>query len=168
MNDSASSLWARLGSRWSQLKPKEQRGIQLATVLVVGVVLWFNSIGPNLQQLRTANTKGLALDVQLQQVQTLQAQALAIQVQAPLTYDDAALALKQATVQLLAGAAQLSINGDRATVTLQNAQPQALAQWLTQARLNARSVPVDAKLTRATASGPTLWNGTLTLSLPAR
>ena len=62
MNDSASSLWARLGNRWSQLKPQEQRGIQLATVLVVGVVLWFTSIGPNLQQLRTANTKGLALD----------------------------------------------------------------------------------------------------------
>ena len=162
------SLWTRLGARWSQLKPKEQRGIQLATALVVLVILWMGSVGPNLQQWRTANAKGLALDAQLQQMQTLQAQAQAIQVQPALTYDNAALALKQATMQLLAGTAQLSINGDRATVTLQNAQPQALAQWLTQARLNARCVPIEAKLLRATAAGPTLWNGTFTLSLPAR
>ena len=162
------TLWGRLGARWSQLKPQEQRGIQLATALVVLLLLWLTSVGPNLQQLRTANAKGLALDAQLQQMQSLQTQAQAIQVQPPLSYDDAAQALKQTTVKLLAGTAQLSISGDRATVTLQNAQPQALAQWLTQVRLNARCVPLEAKLLRATATSPTLWNGTFTLSLPAR
>lgn len=155
---------ARWGARWGQLKPQEQRGIQLAAALVVLLLLWVGSVGPNLQLLRTANAKGLALDAQLQHMQTLQAQAQAIQVQPALTYDDAAQALKQATLKLLAGSAQLSISGDRASVTLQNAQPEALAQWLMQARLNARCVPLEAKLSR----GPTLWNGTLTLSLPAR
>ena len=168
MTNASNSLAARAGARWSQLKPQEQLGIQLATILVVAFILWIASVGPNLQQWRTANAKGLALDAQLQQMQTLQAQAQAIQVQPALTYDDAVLALKQATVQSLASTAQLSISGDRATATVQNAEPQALAQWLTQARVNARCVPLEAKLTRAHASGPTLWNGTLTLSLPSR
>ena len=162
------SLWSALATRWSQLQPQEQRGITLATALLVLVGLWFTSVGPNLQQLRSANAKGLALDAQLQQMHALQVQAQTMQVQPALTYDDAVRALKLATTQSLGGSAQIIISGDRATVTLQNAQPQAITQWLTQARLNARSVPLEAKLTRANANSPALWNGTLTLSLPAR
>ena len=70
----------------------------------------------------------------------------------------------------MTNAAQLSVSGERATITLKGASAQALAQWLTQTRINARLVPSEAHLSRS-ANGPTgltNWNGTLTLTLPAR
>lgn len=155
-------------TRWAQLAPKERKGIAVAIAVVVLATVWLAMVGPGLQQWRTAEAKARALDAQLQQMQTLQAQAQSIQAQPALAYDDAVRALKLATQQALGATAQMSVVGDRASVTLQNAQPQALAQWLTQARLNARSVPSEARLTRAPSPGPLLWNGTLTMALPAK
>lgn len=155
-------------ARWAQLAPKERTGISMAIALVVIATLWLAVVGPGLQQWRTADTKTRALNAQLQQMQTLQAQAQSIQAQPALGYDDAVRALKLATQQTLGATAQISVVGDRALVTLQSAQPQALAQWLTQARLNARSVPSEARLTRVSNPGPLLWNGTLTMALPAK
>jgi general secretion pathway protein M len=155
-------------TRWAQLAPKERTGIVIATAVVVLASVWMLIVSPGLQQWRTAEAKNRALNSQLQQMQTLQAQAQSIQAQPALAYDDAVRALRLATQQALGDTAQISIVGDRASVTLQNTQPQALAQWLTQARLNARSVPFEARLSRAPSPGPLLWNGTLTMSLPAK
>jgi general secretion pathway protein M len=55
------------------------------------------------------------------------------------------------------------VSGDRVTVTLTGAAPEAVAQWLAQARANARALPGEARLNR-NASG--LWEGTLVLTLP--
>ena len=166
MNRSArTSAWQ---TRWAQLPPKERTGISLAIAVVVLATVWLAIVSPGLQQWRTAEAKARALDAQLQQMQTLQAQVQSIQAQPALAYDDAVRALKLATQEALGATAQISIAGDRASVTLQNAQPEALAQWLTQARLNARAVPSEARLTRAPNPGPLLWNGTLTMALPAK
>ena len=159
------SLWQ---TRWAQLAPKERTGISIAVALVVLATVWLATVGPGLQQWRTAEAKAHALDAQLQQMQTLRAQAQSIQAQPALAYDDAVRALKLATQQALGASAQISVVGDHAAVTLQNAQPEALAQWLTQARLNARSVPSEARLSRAPNPGQALWNGTLTMALPAK
>ena len=155
-------------ARWAQLAPKERTGIQWAAAVVVLAVLWLAVVSPGLQQWRMADAKARTLDAQLQQMHTLQAQARAIQAQPALAYDDAVRALKLATQQSLGATAQIQIVGDRANVTLQGTAPQALAQWLTQARLNARSVPQEARLIRAPNPGPLLWNGTLTMGLPAK
>ena len=159
-----------LQARWAQLAPKERTGVLIAITVVVLAIVWLAVVGPGLQQWRTAEAKARALDAQLQQMQTLQAQARSIQAQPALAYDDAVRALKLATQQALGTTAQISVVGDRASVTLQSAEPQALALWLTQARLNARSVPSEARLTRAPnlGPGPLLWNGTLTMALPAK
>ena len=69
-----------------------------------------------------------------------------------------------------------ALAGDRATLTLQGVQADALANWLAQARNNARAVPQEAHLTRSAnprqgngAPTPTVrWDGTLVLSLPTR
>ena len=58
--------------------------------------------------------------------------------------------------------------GERATVTLKDASADALAEWLAQARLNARSVPLEARLVRASTAGISTWSGVLVMSLPAR
>ena len=161
----STSAWQ---TRWAELAPKERTGILGALAAVALAIIWLTMVGPSLQQWRTAEVKARALDAQLQQMQTLQAQAQSIQSQPALTYDDAVRALKLTTQQALGATAQIQLAGDRANVTLQSASPQALAQWLTQARLNARSVPLEVRLTRAPSPGTLLWNGTLTMGLPAK
>jgi hypothetical protein len=48
-------------------------------------------------------------------------------------------------------------------VTLSGTQPDALAQWLTQARVSAHALPSEAHLQRSSSG---LWEGTLVLALP--
>ena len=78
---------------------------------------------------------------------------------------DALRALELTIRQRLGTTARYSIAGERVTVTLTGATPEALAQWLAQARVNARALPAEARLKR-TAAGQ--WDGTLVMTLPPR
>jgi general secretion pathway protein M len=82
----------------------------------------------------------------------------------PPSRDTVLRALDQAT-SALGASGQIAVQGERATLTLNNATPEALAQWLQQVRINARLVPVEAKLSRP-ASGAPAWSGTLMVSGP--
>jgi general secretion pathway protein M len=64
----------------------------------------------------------------------------------------------------LGNTAQLVQVGERATVTFKGASADAVAQWLAQVRLNARSIPSEARLVRSAAG---TWDGTLALNLGA-
>jgi len=77
-------------------------------------------------------------------------------------------ALNQATKQTLGSTAQVSAVAERANVTLQAARADALAQWLAQARVNARSTPLEARLTRTATPAGVTWSGTLVMTLPQR
>lgn len=157
-----------LQARWAQLAPRERRLLGLALAVILAALLWQLLLAPALRTLRTAGAQAQALDAQLQHMQMLQTQAKALQQQAPLSYDDALRALNQATTQTLGTSAQISVSAERATVTLQAASADALAQWLAQARLNARATPLEARLNRiATPSGVT-WSGVLVMGLPQR
>ncbi|MES2949418.1 MAG: type II secretion system protein GspM [Pseudomonadota bacterium] len=158
-----------LRNRWNRLATREKTLLASVLVLVTLALLWLVLLAPSLQTLRSAPAQAKALDAQLQHMLTLQAQANALQKQAPLGYDDALRALKLATTQTLGVAAQLNVVADRANITLQGASADALAQWLAQARLNARSTPLEARLTRAaTPAGAFTWSGTLVMGLPQR
>ena len=74
-------------------------------------------------------------------------------------------ALEASIKQSLGTSARTLIAGERVTVTLAGTAPDALAQWLTQARVNARALPGEARLYRNSAG---LWEGTLVLTLPPR
>lgn len=153
--------------RWARLASREKNLLRLATVLVLGALLWQWLLAPALVTLRTADAQAKALDTQLAQLQSMQAQAQALQKQPTLGFDDTLRALTAAAKQTLGAAAQLSVAGERARITLQGVPADALAQWLAQARLNARSVPLEARLTRDAAS-TAIWSGVLFMSLPAR
>jgi general secretion pathway protein M len=157
-----------LQDRWNLLAPRERNLLSAAGAVVLAALLWTLLLAPALRVLRTAPGQAVALDAQLQRMQTLQAQAKTLQQQAPLGYEDALRALQQATKQTLGTTAQVSVNGERATVTLQAAGADALAQWLAQARVNARSVPLEAKINRISTPAGTTWSGVLVMSLPAR
>jgi general secretion pathway protein M len=157
----------RLAQRWQALAPREQTLIGAAAAVVVLALLWWVALAPALGVLKTANAQRSALDAQLQQMQALQAQANALQGQAKMNLPDAARALEASVKQRLGAAAQLSVAGSQATLTLKNAPADALAQWLGQARTTAKAVPSQARL-RVNTSNPSAWDGTLVLSLPAQ
>lgn len=163
-----SALLAPLQTRWAQLAAREKNFLAAALVLVVLALVWTLVLSPSLKTLRTSTAQATALDAQIQHMLSLQNQASALQRQAPLAYDEALRALNLATRQTLAATAQVNVVADRANVTLQAASADALAQWLAQVRLNARSVPVEARLTRGTAPTGATWSGTLVMSLPPR
>ncbi|MCI5068834.1 type II secretion system protein GspM [Acidovorax sp.] len=166
MNANTTST-AALRARWQALAPREQT-LVLAAAGVVGLaLLWWVALAPALATLRTAGPRHAELDAQLQRMQSLQSEAQQLQSAPRAARGDAAAALRAALAQRLGNTAQLNLVGDRATVTLKGAPADALAQWLAQARSNARAAPIEARLTRSTAAAPRAANAPATLGSPA-
>ena len=152
-----------LHARWQQLAPREKILVAGAALLVALALGWWLAIAPALATLRSADAQHRALDAQLQHMLALQAQAKALQ-SLPRQSRDEALRLLEASVQQRLGtSARTVIAQERVTVTLSGTSADGLAQWLTQARVNARAVPAEARLSRNPAG---LWDGTLVLNLP--
>jgi general secretion pathway protein M len=159
------SRTALLRARWEGLAPREKALVGGAVLLLTIVLLWLIAIGPALATLRTAEEQHRALDAQLQRMRGLQAQAQTLQAQPKQGHEEALRLLELSVRQRLGTSARLVIAGERATITLSGTPPDALAQWLTQARVNARALPGEARIQR-NAGG--LWEGTLVLTLPPR
>ena len=156
-----------LSTALARLSPREQRAVAIAAGVVGLGLLWWLAVTPALATLRQAPERHSQLDAQLGQMRRMAATAEGLRSQntaQPLTRDAVLRALELATTTSLAGTGQLSVQGDRATVTLRGTPPDALAQWLSQVRINARLVPVQAELKQTAA--PVGWNGQLTLSGP--
>jgi general secretion pathway protein M len=138
---------------------------------------WWLALAPALATLRQAPGQHAKLDAELQNLQTLAAQARSLQAQPKLGRDDALRALEAATLRLLGPDGQLSALGDQATVTFKAAQAEALAQWLAEVRVNARTVPAELRLSAAAPKPPAtnpaapagtptgLWQGSVVFGL---
>ncbi len=159
-----------LQARWRGVARREQRLLLGALALVVLALLWGVALAPALATLKAAQQQRVVLDAQWQQMLRLQAQAQSLQAQPPLSFDDARRLL-EATIKPLGTAAQLSVAGERVTLSVKGLSADALAQWLAQARLTARAVPSEVRLVRGAAvvgGAPGGWSGTLVLGLSAR
>ena len=152
-----------LEARWNSVSPREQRLLLAALALVLAAALWWLGLAPALATLRSAEQQHPVLEAQLQQMQRLQAQAKALQAQPAMSLNEARRLL-EASLKPLGATAQLAVVGERVTVNLKGASPDDLAQWLVQARLNARAVPSEAHLLRGVAG---TWDGLLVLNLAA-
>lgn len=155
------SFFAPLEAHWKTISVREQRLLLAALALVVGAALWWLALAPALSILRSAPTQHRVQDAQLQTMRSLQAQAQLLQAQPPLSPSESRRLL-EATVKALGTNAQLNVLGERATVSLKGTSAEDLAQCLAQARLNARTLPVEAHLVRNTDG---TWDGTLVLTL---
>lgn len=158
---SADGDWAR---RWAALQARERQMVLWSAALLATALLWWLALAPALATLRAAPGQHKLLDMQLQQMRAMQEQARTLQAQAPMTAEEARRAL-QASLKPLEPAAQMVVSGERVTVSFKGIAPDALAQWLAQARLNARVVPAEAKLTRNVAGN---WDGLVVLNLGPR
>jgi general secretion pathway protein M len=154
-----------LRQRWAALARREKLMVAAATAVVLIAALWVLAIGPALATLRHSDEQRRVLDAQLQRIMALRAQAQSLQSQPKQNYEEASRQLELSVRQALGTSARLSIQGERATVTLTGTAPDALAQWLAQARANARAIPAEAHLVR---NGNGMWEGTVVLTLPAR
>lgn len=141
-----------LRARWKALAPREQSLVLAAAALVALALLWWVLLAPAVRTLREAPQRHAELDAQLQRMQALQAEALQLQAAPAAPPGDPSQALRTALTQRLGPQAQIAVLGDRATVTLKAAPADGLAEWLAQARSNARTVPVEARLARSTAA----------------
>ena len=161
------SFLQTVSSRWQTFDAREKTLVSVAGVVVACALVWWVGIAPALNVLKTAKTQSFALSAQLQQMQGLAAQAKQLQAQPKIKSVDAARALEALVRQRLGAAAQLSVAGGQATLTLTGASPDALAQFLSQARATANATPSQARLRRS-ATNPQAWDGTLVLSLPTQ
>ena len=173
-----------LQERWRALAPREQNLVLAAGAVVALALLWWLAIAPAMATLRAAPARHAALDAQIQHMLRLQTEAQQLQSAPKTGPGDAVGALRAALTQQLGKTAQLNVADDRATITLKGAPADALAQWLAQARSNARTTPLEARLTRSAAApapantsqpvalgnptmAPARWDGTVVLALPA-
>jgi len=149
------------GAAWWLARTPRERQAVLAVGIVVGLfVVWSLLVRPALQTVREAPEQLDRLEAQYQQMQRIAAESATLRGAARVSPSQAAAALKAATDRL-GGNARLSLQGDRATLTLTGVTPDALRAWLVEARSGARARPVEAQLQR----GTTGYNGTLGVTL---
>lgn len=182
-NATASPAWQ---IRWQAMAPRERRLVLAATLLVGGALAWWLLLAPALRTVRAAPAQHAQLDTQLERMQALAAEARQLQADAGTRPGpaEAQRALQAATATLGPGA-RVSLAGERATVGLQGVPAAAIGPWLAQVRGNARSVPLQAQLTRskpkaqpvpafggaapaAPSPGEARWDGAIVFTLPAR
>lgn len=151
-------------SRWAAFAPRERRLLTVAAAVLGLFLLWTVAIAPAWRTLRSAPAQLDALDAQLQQMQALAAEAGRLRGAPPVALDQAQAALSAATERLASPASKLSLQGERALLTLKGVGAPQLSAWLAEARAGARAQVVEATLSQA---GPGVYDGSLTLALGA-
>ena len=165
----AHQLRRTFDAQWARLDARERRLVGAATAVVVLAMLWWVALAPAVSTLRVAGAQRHALEVQAQQMHGLQAEAEALKALPKLGREEALRALESAVKLRLGAGGQMNIVGDRANVMLKDVPASALAEYLAEARANARAIPVEMRLTRAPGAAPgtpARWNGSISLSLP--
>ena len=150
----------RARAYWRSRAPRERLALSAAGAVLGVFVAWLIFVQPAWRTLREAPAQLDALDIQLQQMQRLAAESQSLRGVAAVTQVQAAAALKSATDRL-GDKGRLSMQGDRASLTLNGVSPEALRGWLLEARSAARVRPVEAQLTR----GPQGYSGTVVVML---
>lgn len=145
---------------WKSRAPRERRALTLLGALLLVALVWWLFVQPAWRTLHETPAQLDQLEAQLQQMQRLAAEAQSLRGVAAVSPAQAIAALKAAT-ERLGDKGRLSLQGDRASLTLNGASPEALRGWLVEVRSAARARPVEAQLTRSGAG----FSGTLVVQL---
>ncbi len=157
-----SEQWGALRARWSGLGQRDRRLAQLALAVLGAFLVWVVAIQPAWRTLRDAPAQREQLDLQLQEMRTLATESQQLRSAPALSTEQSAGALRAAS-ERLGNKARLSLQGERAVLTLNGVSSVQLREWLAEARSGARARPVEAQLSRG-AQG---FNGSIVLSLGA-
>jgi general secretion pathway protein M len=151
---------AALRVRWAALAVRDRRLMSLAAAVIALYALFAVAVQPAWRTLRSAPAQLEALEIELQAMQRLASEASELRATPPVNPEQASAAL-QAASERLGDKARLSVQGDRAVLTLNGAGTAQLRGWLAEARSGARARPVEATLTRS-GSG---YSGSIVVSI---
>ena len=148
-------------SAWWRSLPARDRSLALLAGAVLGLfLLWLLVLQPALATLRQAPLEMDRLDMQYQTMQRLAAESAELRATPPVNPEQAQAALKAASDRL-GDKARLSVQGERAVLTLTGVGTDQLRGWLAEARSGARARPVEASLTR----GPVGYSGSIVVAI---
>lgn len=153
------ALSGQWSARWASFAPRERIALTVGGAALLVLLVWQVALQPALRTLREAPAQLDAVDAQLQAMRGLAAESATLRGAPPVTSAQSAAAL-QSAADRLGDKAKLSIQGDRAVLTLNEVDAESLRSWLELARSAARARPVEAQLNR----GPAGYSGTLVVS----
>ncbi len=146
-----------------QRSPREQTGIRAGLLLVSVLLVWRVGVAPGLQVWTLSDSKQAALDRQLAEMQTLQQEAQRLSAQTQ-NGPDAALQLLTAMAATLGPNTRVNPQVDQVSIEFKAASPQALVDFITQARTQAQSRTLQAHWQFRQGQ----WQGQLVQSLPVK
>jgi general secretion pathway protein M len=145
---------------WRARSPRDRMALIVMALVVGALLVWMLFIAPAVATLRSAPPQLEVLDTQLLQMRTMAAEVRELRNATPVPVTQAGVAIK-AAAERQGDKVRLSLQNDRALLTLQNASPEQLRALLVEARSAARARPIEANLTRS----PGGFTGTLVFSL---
>lgn len=151
---------APLAARWQGLQPRERGLVAAAAAAVAVLAVWLLAIQPAGRKLLQAPARLEALDAQLLQMRRLAAETRELRAAPQISEVQSVAALRTASARL-EPAARLTVQGDRAVLTLDGLGAESLREWLAEVRSGARARPVEAQLLR----GPQGFSGTITVAI---
>ena len=153
-------LRGQAATAWRARAPRERAALALAAAVLGVLVVWTLLVAPALATLRTAPPQLESLDGQLLQMRALAAEVRELRNATPVAAAQAGLAIKTAT-ERYGDKVRLTLQADRALITLVNASPEQLRALLVEVRTAARARPIEAQLNRVPAG----FSGTLVFNL---
>jgi general secretion pathway protein M len=154
------SALAPVRAWWRTLPARDRRLALLGAAVLVLFLVWVLALQPALATLRRAPLEMDMLEGQLQTMQRLASETAELRATPPVNTDQAQAALTAAT-ERLGAKGKLSLQGDRAVLTVNGAGTEALRGWLAEARSGARARPLEANLLRSGEG----YSGTLVLAI---
>jgi general secretion pathway protein M len=160
-NNALQALRQEWQTRWTAMAPRERQLATAAFWLALLTVLVMVGVRPALKTLRETPAQLQEVDAQLDDMKRLAEESQALRQRPPVPPAQAQAALKSATDRL-GPAGRLTVQGDRATLTLTKVPGDALASWLEDARSAARVKPVEAGLMQVE---PGVYSGHIVVTL---
>jgi len=149
-----------LQARWARLDMRERQMVVIIVCALAFLVVWLAFVRPAWNTLAAAPALREQADAQLLQMQAIAGEASQLRALPPVPSSLAQQALKTAT-DTLGAKGKLSIQNDRAVLSVTGASGEDLRTWLIQARAGARARPIEATLTRAGEG----YTGTLVVAI---
>ncbi len=154
----ASQVITEALGRWQAMGLRERRALSLTGALILVFSVWAIALQPALQTLAKAPAELDRLEVQLQEMYRMMGESRELRGIAPVSATQAIASMQSATDRL-GQQGRVTIQGDRITLTLINASPEALKEWLLEVRSAARARPLEAQLNRSITG----YSGTILL-----
>jgi len=154
------ALRAQADGAWRARAPRERIALAAAALVLLVLVVWALLVAPALATLRSAPQQLESLEGQLLQMRSMAAEVRELRNTTPVAAAQSGLAVK-AAAERYGDKVRLTLQADRALVTLVNASPEQLRALLVEMRSAARARAVEAQLTRVPAG----YSGTLVFDL---